>query len=288
MSLPLPDPAEAGLIAAARAYAQLGWHVVPFRADRKRAYRRYADEPLAPPSQVEEDFTRWRDALLCIRLPSNVVVLDLDPRDRPLDLIWSELTGKFVLPPGPVVRTPRGGLHAWFSLPTGIIARNWTSQHGRFPVPDIDIRTNGGLATLPPSRRSDGNYIWERWMPQIPAAPPTLIEALTPKPYPVFSLSNRDKKALRDRSGAYYDAIMRNELERVISAKPGGRNHALFVASARLGEFYADGLIPDIRSDLYHMATLNGLAQDDGSAAVMATIKSGWTCARKSKRGAVI
>lgn len=259
----------------ASAWAAHGWHAVPFKPDRSKAYVRYKDQPKPTPSVVAEWFEKWGDALLCIKLPREIVVLDLDIKTRSLADIQDELKDRYSLPETCEIQTPSGGLHLWFELPSGVTARNWTSDHGRFPVAGVDIRTNGGLATLPPSVRPSGAYTWRNWLPIVPIAPNGLVDHLRPKipqpqRRPVAPLS------LDPSLTNYAQAALTSELTRVTCAGPGSRNHALFVASASLGSLHVVGLLPDVRHALEHAASVSGLSKDDGIAATRATIASGW------------
>ena len=271
---------------ASALYAELGWHVVAMKPDRSGAYQKYASVPIPSPNEARARFERYPNALLCIKLPPNIVVLDLDPRERELEQICSELRTLFSLPKTSSVSTPKGGLHLWFELPDGVIAKNWTSQHGKFPVAGIDIRTNGGLATLPPSIRGDGTYTWDNWVPKLPKAPKLLVEALTPKQVSVGQHYSKPWVP-RSVSSKYAEAALEGEFRRVAFAPSGTRNHNLFVAAANLGSLFAAGLIADARKQLERAAAHCGLIKDDGLSSAQATIASGWKrgCANPRVRG---
>ncbi len=274
----LPDICGRDIRSSAVLLAEAGWRVVPFRADRSRAHVRYADLPARTSGQVKRDYSKWPDALLAIHLSSEIAVLDLDPRTEPLATIRGELKRRFSLPTCPEIETPKGGRHMWFRLPKGVTARNWTNLHGKFPVPCVDIRTYRGLAILPPSRRKDGSYSWHHWQADIPFAPEELCGALaSPSHKSSSDQTARPTSAFSGGSSPYVRAILKGELERAGFAPKGSRNHALFVASAKLGGLHAEGQIPDVRNELLLMARLSGLIADDGEAAARATVRSGWS-----------
>lgn len=275
MAFRLPYYRGGSLSDAARQLAAQGIHVVPMKRDRSRAHTRYANQSCPTPEQAAGYFERWKDALLCVKLPKNVVVLDLDPRDRRLDEIIDELDFLYSLPHTCSVRTPKGGLHIWLTIPPSIGARNWTSLHGRFPVKGVDIRTNRGLATMPPSRRDDGDYTWKSWVPKVSKAPKRLVSALTPKKCIQPSKIAIEFQTARNMA-QYGKVALQLELERVMRAPKGARNHSLFVASANLGSLYASNIIPDPRRYLEQAAEFCGLTRDDGQVATAATIDSGW------------
>ncbi len=275
MTVTLPAPSITGLQEAASAYAEACWHVVPMRADRKGAYVKYADRSAPKPEIASSHFQKWPNALLCVKLPRHVVVLDVDPRLRSSSEIVSDLKSEFNLPDTCSVRTPKGGVHLWYELPQGVTAKNWTSQHGKFPIDGVDIRTNGGLATLPPSKRSDGDYTWNSWTPIVPLAPKKLVDTLCPIPHATLSPPDATKRFSGNQT-RYGQSALEAELRRVAMSAVGGRNHALFVAAANLGSLHAAQIIPDVRRSLVRAADVCGLTRDDGRRSCIATIESGW------------
>lgn len=83
-------------------------------------------------------------------ITSGLVVFDCDgPEGEPL----------VVANCGPTphrVRTPRGGVHLGYRRPEGQAVTNRVKING---LP-IDLRTDGGLEVLPPSRTDQGGYSW--------------------------------------------------------------------------------------------------------------------------------
>ena len=72
------------------------------------------------------------------------------------------------------------------------------------------------------------------------------------------------------------------ELERVLAAQPGGRNHALNAAAFALGQLTATGLLPaGLASDALAQAA-QAIGLPAGEAA--ATIRSGLTAGTRSPR----
>ena len=74
---------------------------------------------------------------------SGLDVLDIDDVNRAWDIV-NELCGHN--PPTPIVHTPRGGLHVWFSAP-GFALHNRAKLNGG----SADWRGDGGLVVVPPS-----------------------------------------------------------------------------------------------------------------------------------------
>ena len=80
----------------------------------------------------------------------------------------------------------------------------------------------------------------------------------------------------------YAATALRGELDRVLAADPGGRNHALNAAAFALGQLTATGLLPDdLASDALAQAA-QAIGLPAGEAA--ATIRSGLTAGARSPR----
>jgi hypothetical protein len=138
------------------------------------------------------------------------------------------------------IATPSGGLHLYFTHPTGPPLGNTSGKLGPF----IDTRANGGYVVGPPSRTPDGAYRTVNLAPPTPL-PAWLADTLTttsqpertapppiPHPQPVAPFSRGDRYALAAFSG---------EVEAVLIAAPGTRNDALNRAAHALGSLVAAG-----------------------------------------------
>lgn len=302
----LPSTKKMTLPAAASAYVSAGWCAV-ICGNTKRPIHRWKDTPRQNASTIERAFRGDYNALLscgvspdyariaapetftlAIALPLAIAVLDIDHRP---DQGWNAVTigkdlkARFDLPDCPLARTPSGGFHLWFSLPDGFQARNWTSQSGHFPVAGVDVRTFGGLITVPPSRRKNGAYQWLRHMSDPPPAPPSLLAALTPPPAPKADYG--EARAFRSSNvSAYVTAAYEAEIAAVARCGKGGRNLQLFKSAAALGSLIAAGCIPraHVEQSLRAAASECGLAQDDGPMTITKTINSGLQAGMASPR----
>ena len=110
---------------------------------------------------------------------SGVVVIDLDTDDTKDGLIeWSKLPEQQDTPMKVVTRS--GGLHRFYRDPSGLI-RNSASE----VAPGIDIRGNGGLVIVPPTRvwGSDAQYTLENDeitpVDQLPELTPGMVDIVT-------------------------------------------------------------------------------------------------------------
>lgn len=297
----LPDTRSMCLADAAAAWAGLGSRLCYETETGKRPLGqwRYADKTKTKlrdphtPEQAKAICEREGITKLQVEPPASIVVLDIDHRPAKgwiADDIGRELCQRFNIGRRPMVRTPSGGYHLWIALPEGFTARNWTAEHGRFPIQGIDVRTYGGLATIPPSYRvasgdkCAGRYEWASFQSIPPMASPELIEALTPPPAP--EIEPGERRPFNGDLSAYCERALESELQAVAYCGSGGRNAQLFKSSASLASIVAAGGLPEssTRQALYSMADQCGLVKDDGPHAVRSTIQSGFIQGSKSPR----
>jgi len=288
-----PRPAG-GLLAAALAYAARGWAVFPLAPGLKRPavadWERWAT---CDPDRLTAYWSSRPSAGVGIACgPSRLVVLDLDvPKTGPastrtgahrfLDLC--ERAGQPV-PLTWVARTGRGGWHLYFTAPAGVELRNTAGRLGAL----IDTRAHGGYVVAPPTVVEGRPYRVDRDRAPVPL-PEWLATALRPTPVPESQPVSVPLRGAQDRfraapstrqerrARAYVEAAVRRERERVAGAPPGGRNHALFVASAALGQLAAGGALSD---DEVYAALLDASAGHVAARAFTAhqarlTIRSG-------------
>lgn len=103
---------------------------------------------------------------------SGIIVLDIDPRHDG-DESLRELENRFGKLPDTVrVLTANGGVHYYFSCPTGEV-RNGARIYG---LSGVDVRGDGGYVVAPPSALdSGGEYTWDAGSPAAPALVPGWI-----------------------------------------------------------------------------------------------------------------
>ncbi|MEA3502929.1 MAG: bifunctional DNA primase/polymerase [Actinomycetota bacterium] len=184
------------MIDAALTYARLGWSVVPVHTPEPNgcSCRRF-DCPAVGKhprthweahmrvAAAEEMITgwweRWPDANIGVVTGSvsDVVVLDVDPRNDG-DASLQEMEDRWgALPATAVVRTGGGGWHYWFSA---------GDEHlpSRALNAGLDLKGEGGLVVAPPSMHVSG--IHYRWL-----VDPTITD-LAPMPPWLASLARGD------------------------------------------------------------------------------------------------
>ncbi|MFF4195176.1 bifunctional DNA primase/polymerase [Nonomuraea sp. NPDC001831] len=289
----------------ALAAARRGWHVFPLTRREKRPLKGFTNwerEATTDPELIRRCWSRapYNIGIACG--PSRLVVLDLDtpksdepppsPWDRPGVHEGADVLALACLDAGEplpfdtfTVRTRRGGTHLYFTAPTGMPLRNTAGRLGWL----IDTRAQGGYVVGPGSfvDLPDGAGSYDV-INEEPAAPlPAWLAALlaaheggeerTP-------VSAREVLArLGRRSTGYVYAALRGEVQRVLEAVPGVRNHTLNAAAFALGQFVANGLLP---SELAERALLIA-AQDIGLPfrEAATTIHSGLAAGALQPRG---
>ncbi|MEM9668697.1 MAG: bifunctional DNA primase/polymerase [Pseudomonadota bacterium] len=303
----LPCTQSRSLAEAAHAYSAHGWRVI-MTGQRKIPMHKWKNVEVPSPETVRKAFELDYQALLdlgldpnyahvlgpnsqialAVAVPKSIVVLDIDHRpERGWNAteIGAQLKTEFNLPACPVARSPSGGFHLYFSLPDGSEVRNWTSQDGKFPIKGVDVRTNGGVITVPPTSLKRGSYQWLRWLEAPPLAPDALVEDLRPPKLPEneigehcsFSGSTLDR---------YWERAFQSEISALVHCGVGGRNQQLFKTSAALASIVAGGGLPEVpvKNAILQAARANGLIESDGRSSVHATIRSGWSAGQTTPR----
>jgi len=209
---------------------QFGWKVFPLMAGQKI--------PAVPKSEGgrgcldatddEEQIGAWSRRYpranigLACGLASNIVVIDLDPRNGSDESIARLKANKQTFPPTVTAKTANGGTHLYFAFEVPL--KNSKSAL----APGIDVKTTGGYVVAPPSVLDGGRSY--RWVNSplggaLPRLPRWSLEALKPKPQPVVAFNRKDAP---QNIGPLVDFVAR--------AKEGERNKALFWAACRAAE----------------------------------------------------
>ncbi|HEU5332953.1 MAG TPA: bifunctional DNA primase/polymerase [Actinocrinis sp.] len=259
-------------VSAALALAERGFAVFPLRPGTKTPAVRRDWE-----GQATTDAARLREivrpaanvGVACG--PSRLLVLDLDVAKEPArpgedpaadgdthahsprhgaEALRTLAAGR-ELPPTLTVATPTGGRHLYYRAPRGFRLRNTVGRLG----PLIDTRAEGGYVVGPGSV-VDGRYYrvtadlpvapLPSWLlrelrelnrpPQIPAAPAVPNSGATV----VSSIGSGNANG---GAGAYAAAALRNEVERVRTARVGTRNDTLNRAAFALGRLVGAGVL---------------------------------------------
>jgi hypothetical protein len=130
---------------------------------------------------------------------------------------------------GWLVRTPSGGVHAYYPTPANLEQRSW-----QVPLAHVDFRGDGGYVIAPPSRIEVGGATRTYDVIAVTTQPAKPVDAIKLRQFlephrPTTSL--RPPVALSG-PGCHPPALART----VALAAEGGRNRALFWASCRMAE----------------------------------------------------
>lgn len=296
------------LLPYAIAAARRGWHVFPLRTRAKTPVRGFTDwEKHATRSEtaIHAHWHRHPAHNLAIATgPSGLVVIDLDvakdgeepPPEwaRPgitngVDVLcalaqehaegdptWLETFS---------VTTRRGGTHLYYASPPNAAYRNTSGKLGWL----IDTRATGGYVVGPGSyvADSDGRGPYTVTNPAADVAPlpgwlATLLEPARRRPV----TSGQVHQALAHRPGlaTYVSRALRGEVDRVLSAKEGTRNHTLNTAAFAVGTLVGAGVLPKhlAEDELTNAAARIGLEPDESEA----TVHSGLQAGMRRPRGA--
>jgi hypothetical protein len=268
---PSTELLDAALTAAAR-----GWRVFPLRPDGKRpafpdhtatdcaahdprcqaGHQGWETRATTDPNRIRRAWATQPFNVGIACGPSGLVVIDLDvlkPDHGPPPPDWQlpgVLAGDDVLtvlaeraaarPPFDTytVRTGSGGRHLYFTAPPGVQLRNTIGGLGWL----VDTRASGGYVVATGSTVNGGPYVVEHDTSPAPL-PGWLTRQLTP---PTPPATPTQAPELGDgRRAAYLKTVLTAELDRVTTATPGGRNHALFNAAHALGKLVAGGELPE-------------------------------------------
>lgn len=187
------------------------------------------------------------------------------------------------LPESWLSTTPSEGEHRWFAQPPGLDLVNRVNlpverDGQRVKLHGLDIRSTGASVCVAPSSKPHGAYRWVRGPldgASLAVAPDWLLKLCERPPLPPPGPPLRMSDA--DRIGRYVAAAVNGELDQLMQCRPGGRNQALFIASAKIGEFVGGNLLDYSMAEtaLESAADAIGLLREDGAVAVRGTIKSG-------------
>src|SRR5664280_812303 len=282
------------LLRSALDHACRGWPVFPLRpGDKRPAIRDWEARATTDPNRIRRAWTAapYNVGVACGRAALVVVDLDTPKTGTDVPARWrqprlvdganvlaalAEHAGARLPIQSYTVGTASGGRHLYFTAPEGPPLRNTAGRLGWL----IDTRAAGGYVVGAGSTINGHSYTPILDLPVAPLPPwiTGLLRTTESPPTPVFG----PMLAGVERRSRYAATALRGELERVLAAQPGGRNHALNAAAFALGQLTATGLLPaDLASDaLAQAAQAIGLPTREAAA----TIRSGLTAGTRSPR----
>lgn len=270
---------------AARALAVRGWHVFPLIPGTKHpAVRAWEHRATTAPERVARCWAFGSYNIGIATGPSRLVVVDLDipktPDDTP-PALWrkagvadgadalaalSEHHGQPYPADTYTVRTSSGGTHLYFTAPCGLELRNSAGKLGW----KIDTRAAGGYVLAAGSTVDGRPYRVTR--DTVPAPLPGWIADLL-RPAPLPPQTPIAVPVAIDRHTAYLNSAVTGEVRRVATARPGGRNNALYLAAVALGQLVAGGELSE--GDVTSWLTAAAAQTGQSFGEVRRTIASG-------------
>lgn len=261
-------PAAHPCLDAARAYAAMGWLVLPIRAGTKLpACRRGVHDATTVDDQIPR---LWRGGTADVAVagggPARLVVLDVDgdAGRAALEALSAELGP---LPDTRRALTPRGGEHLYFVLPSDCdqaAIKNSVKLLGT----ELDVRSRGGYVVAPPSP----GYVWrdERAPAGLPQAWVDRLVALSAPRPPVT-------RHRGSRTTGYIDAAVQAAVTAVAGAPEGERNNALNREAYSLGGLVATGALDEqlVTDALTDAARAAGLGLAEAERTIMSGLRAG-------------
>lgn len=257
------------LVEAAQRFASAGVAVFPCVPGGKRPLTSHGFHDASwDPVQVADWWSRWPEAN--IGLPtgsaSGVDVVDVDMHGPVAGFAGFERARRAGLVDGwaAMVRTPSGGLHAYYPADPARAQTSWQAATAA-----IDFRGDGGYVIAPPSIITVGDrsvayeLIATTKSAPVPMDARALREFLDPRPSAVSAMG----------AGLRVETDVERLVEWVASRGEGERNRGLFWAACRLAESGAES--ESARSALAAAAERTGLPDPE----ITATIRSAYRIA---------
>lgn len=192
-------------------------------------------------------------------VPSGIFVIDLDPRNGSEESLARLAAKKQMFPPTVQAQTANGGQHLYYALEPEL--KNSKSVL----APGIDTKTTGGYIVAPPSVLEGGKLY--RWINSplgghLPRLPRWAVEALKPRPQPVYQAPRGD--VAKD---------IKPLVDFVQNAPEGERNKRFFWAACRAAEEGLSGA-----DALIHAAKTAGLSKIEVEKTWESAMKKGKVC----------
>jgi Bifunctional DNA primase/polymerase, N-terminal len=224
---------------AALRYAALGWPVFPVHTGGKVPLTRHGcKDASTDPAVVRAWWQRHPTANIGVATgpASGLLVVDVDPAPGGYGALAELEAGHGALATLEA-GTPAGGAHLYLRYPPG---RQLGNSAGRLAA-GLDTRGAGGYVVAPPSRRSEGRYVWSVDPDPVMPPPDWLLDLLDPPPPPRQPVSQPAPGPADDRRLlARFDGL----LDVIGEATPGQRNNRLHWCACRLRELLAEGAPP--------------------------------------------
>jgi hypothetical protein len=252
---------------AAIAYATAGVPVFPIAADGKRPLTKHGfRDATTDRRQVEEWWSPMPSSNVGIPTgaTSGVVVVDVDVHETVTGYPAFSRARRAGLVDGweILVRSPSGGMHAYFPADGAQSHRSWQAARA-----GIDFRGDGGYIIVPPSRRVISGHPAAYMVEKANHAPSALLDSEGLREF----LDPSPGIRVRTSAGAADRARDVGRLAGWVARRPEGeRNHGLFWAACKLAEH--DVSSSDALEVLATAGTQAGLSERE----IMTTVRSAY------------
>ncbi len=260
------------LLAAALAYAERGWRVLPLRPRGKIPITTHGkDDATTDAATIRQWWQRTPNANIGIATgaASGFIALDVDAERGGLET-WARLEGEHgLLPTTLTAMTGGGGRHLLFAHPSRRVSNQTNIARG------LDVRGDGGYIVVSPSVHPNGKlYRWMDDQAPIIEMPAWLLAMVSPPPKTALaSKSSSEQK----ESNAYIEAALRGELTKLERTVKGDRNSQLNKSAFALGQFIGAGLLDRgrVEAELTRVALAIGLGEREIQSSIRSGIEAG-------------
>lgn len=224
------------------------------------------------PARIHAMFQAARYAtgygIACGRPPHHLIGLDLDrDAEKDVDGVWElrRLCARhsIAVPRTVIIRTPRGGYHAWWTGPADVKVPNRAGQL----APGIDVRGTGGYLVGPGSRGARGLYTLASDPDNVTVhpIPGQLLRLMTASKEQPKPSRYRQLGGPTNGGGALVGLV-----RLVLDAQQGQRNSRLYWAACKAFEHAAAGRLDDgvVERALIRAAVEAGLPEPEAERTV--------------------
>lgn len=266
---------------AALSLAKNDFYIFPARPNKSPYIKDWPSSGSRDESVIREWWHNFPDAIPGLPCGANgIFVIDCDIREDINGVeAWQQIAARMALDYSacPIIATPSGGQHIYFTQGSGPPLKNSSSKLAR----GIDTRGDGGYIIAPGATLPDGRtYMWTTGnLACIPAISEDLRDLLLNEPQhipqPAAPTPDADQRQ-------YALTALHKEAQNIHSAASGTRNDALNKAAFQVGSIIPLGGITRYEAEtaLTNAAKLSGL----GEAEIAATLKSGIDSGLKNPR----
>ena len=266
------------------------------KAGKHPIYKGWEKDCITTTEELKKQLPKNKPNNWCCSLGkrSGVWVLDVDPRNDGDKKLAAYEAQHGPLPKTLTATTGGGGKHIIFRYPTdGRSIKN--DSGGKKLGLGLDVKSDGGLIVISPSRHQSGNLYKFDAMPgtvEIVDAPAWLLDLVcdkeetakiwTPEEIEAFKKQHQESYDLGGHGQKYVYAALNKEVDRVLACREGSRNDTLNKAAHALARYFHTGLIyeSDVYSALLDAAQAIGLDISEADA----TIKSGFSAGIKKPK----